>query len=90
MNNRTIYLSLVTWFMVTILSAHSNSDSVQSSFEFVFMTDIHIRPDMNAPKGFQMAIDAANQLKPDFVLTGGDLIFDALRGNQSRSPSSWK
>ena len=57
------------------------------SFEFAFVTDIHIRPDMNAPKGFQMAIDTINMLKPDFVLTGGDLIFDALRGNKSRSDS---
>lgn len=65
----------MTWVMATMLNAQAHLDSAQSSFEFVFMTDIHIRPDMNAPKGFQMAIDAVNQLNPDFVLTGysGDM-----------------
>lgn len=75
MNNITIFLLSMTWVMATMLNAQAHLDSAQSSFEFVFMTDIHIRPDMNAPKGFQMAIDAVNQLNPDFVLTGGDLIF---------------
>jgi 3',5'-cyclic AMP phosphodiesterase CpdA len=26
-----------------------------------------------------------NELNPDFVLTGGDLVYDAMRGNQARS-----
>ncbi|NNE76179.1 MAG: hypothetical protein HKN31_03810, partial [Pricia sp.] len=28
----------------------------EDSFEFAFLTDIHIKPEMGAPKGFQMAI----------------------------------
>jgi 3',5'-cyclic-AMP phosphodiesterase len=61
--------------------------SVAATFEFAFLTDIHLRPDMGAPKGFQMAIDAVNRLNPDFVLTGGDLVFDVLRGNKEKSDS---
>ena len=34
----------------------------EDSFEFAFLTDIHIKPEMNAPKGFQMAIDKVNEL----------------------------
>lgn len=55
------------------------------SFEFAFVTDIHIKPEMNAPKGFQMAIDKVNQLNPDFVITGGDLVYDCMRGDYERS-----
>jgi len=62
-----------------------NQDS--DSFEFAFLTDIHIKPEMNAPKGFQMAIDMVNILNPDFVLTGGDLVYDAMRGNQTKCES---
>lgn len=58
-----------------------------NSFEFVFLTDIHIKPEMNAPKGFQMAIDKVNELGPDFVITGGDLVYDVMRGNYERSES---
>ncbi len=62
----------------------------ENSFEFVFMTDIHIKPEMNAPLGFQMAIDKANELSPDFVITGGDLVYDVMRGNFERSDTLFK
>ncbi|MFL7793505.1 MAG: metallophosphoesterase, partial [Anaerolineae bacterium] len=62
-------------------------ESLGNFFEFAFLTDIHLKPEMGAPKGFQMAIDKVNQLNPDFVLTGGDLVFDAMRGNQARCDS---
>ena len=59
----------------------------EDSFEFAFLTDIHIKPQMNAPKGFQMAIDKVNELNPDFVITGGDLVYDTMRGNYEQSES---
>lgn len=58
-----------------------------SSFTFAFFTDIHLKPEMNAPVGFQMAIDKANELNPDFVLSGGDQVYDVMRGNQERGDS---
>lgn len=64
-------------------AAEENKDA----FEFAFLTDIHIKPEMNAPKGFQMAIDKVNELNPDFVLTGGDLVYDTMRGNYEQSES---
>lgn len=59
----------------------------ENTFEFAFMTDIHLKPEMNAPKGFQMAIDKVNELNPDFVITGGDLVYDVMRGNFEQSES---
>nr|WP_319570466.1 metallophosphoesterase [uncultured Draconibacterium sp.] len=59
-------------------------EAAENEFTFAFLTDIHLKPEMNAPKGFQMAIDKVNELDPDFVLTGGDLVYDAMRGNQAR------
>ncbi|MGB5556217.1 MAG: metallophosphoesterase [Flavobacteriaceae bacterium] len=58
-----------------------------NAFEFVFLTDIHLKPEMNAPKGFQMAIEKVNVLNPDFVITGGDLVYDVMRGNFEKSES---
>lgn len=55
------------------------------SFEFAFLTDIHIKPEMQAPKGFQMAIDKVNEMNPDFVITGGDLVYDVMRGDFAKS-----
>lgn len=77
------------FFLISLiqLSAQGNKSTAKSSFEFAFLTDIHLKPEMNAPIGFQMAIDKVNQLNPDFVITGGDLVYDAMRGNQSRCDS---
>ena len=69
----------------TLLSCKQNlTNEGEQTFEFAFLTDIHVKPEMDAPKGFQMAIDKVNELNPDFVLTGGDLVFDVMRGNQDR------
>ena len=44
-----------------------SEDSGDSTFEFSFLTDIHLKPEMSAPLGFQMAIDKVNELNPDFA-----------------------
>ncbi|HAW58140.1 MAG TPA: metallophosphoesterase [Bacteroidales bacterium] len=47
-------------------------------FSFVFMTDIHITKDYHAEEGFRKALGRAMELEPDFIITGGDLVMDAL------------
>lgn len=59
----------------------------QDAFSFAFLTDIHVQPERNADQGFRQAIDTVNKLNPDFVITGGDLIMDALAQTQSRADS---
>ena len=56
-------------------------------FTFAYLTDIHLQPELNAVEGFRMAIDTINKINPDFVLTGGDLIMDALNQTYGRSDS---
>jgi 3',5'-cyclic AMP phosphodiesterase CpdA len=59
----------------------------EEGFTFAFLTDIHLQPELNAVAGFQMAIDTINILNPDFVLTGGDLVMDALNQSYGRADS---
>jgi Icc protein len=59
----------------------------QETFTFAFLTDIHLTPDRNAVAGFMQAIKAVNRLNPDFVITGGDLVMDALGQRYSRADS---
>ena len=56
-------------------------------FSFAFLTDIHLQPELGAFEGFQQAIDKVNELNPDFVITGGDLIMDALGVSYARADS---
>jgi len=81
-NLLTTFIFILTWQFT--FSQTNKLNSEEPDFTFAFLTDIHLKPEMNAPKGFQMAIDKVNELNPDFVLTGGDLVFDAMRGNLGR------
>ncbi len=50
------------------------------AFRFVHLTDIHVKRERGGDKGFAKALQAVEALKPrpDFILTGGDLVFDIL------------
>lgn len=63
-----------------------NTVSAQK-FSFVLMTDIHYTKKYNAPKAFEKVIDTVNKMQPDFVLFGGDMIYDALRVPESEAIS---
>ena len=62
------------------------------SFDFAYLTDIHVQPELGAPEGFRQCLRAVNGLATpaDFVLTGGDLIFDALDVGMDRIREQWK
>ena len=68
-------------------SANTTEEQNENSFSFVFLTDIHLQPERSAEAGFQWAINEVNKLKPDFVLTGGDLVMDVLNQSYGRSDS---
>ena len=51
------------------------------------MADIHLTPERNAVQGFKKAIKTVNNLAPDFVITGGDLIMDAIEQPYERADS---
>lgn len=50
------------------------------AFRFVHLTDIHVKRERGGDKGFAKALQTVEALnpKPDFILTGGDLVFDVL------------
>ncbi len=84
-------LFFVSW-LALMLAGCSLSPKVKDvekseTFKFVFLTDIHLKPEDGAPEGFQMAIDKVNALAPDFVITGGDLVFDVLNASYQRADS---
>ena len=72
-------------FSACTVSSDQSSNSDEEGFSFAFLTDIHLKPE--SLKAFEMVIDTVNQLDIDFVLTGGDMVYDVLRGNKSRSDS---
>ncbi|MCK6455719.1 MAG: metallophosphoesterase [Phycisphaerae bacterium] len=57
------------------------------AFRFVHLTDIHVQPERAADMGFAKALRAVEALRPrpDFILTGGDLVFDVMKTDAVRA-----
>ncbi len=57
------------------------------AFRFVHMADIHLQPEQRADEGFRAALEAVHALdpRPDFILTGGDLVMNAGRADHDRA-----
>ncbi|MCB0805810.1 MAG: metallophosphoesterase [Bacteroidales bacterium] len=89
---RIFGISAITLFLL-FSCQNEKTETIQKQipgFTFVFMTDIHLQPELNAPAGFKQAIDSINRINPDFVITGGDLIMDALGQSYNRADSLYK
>ena len=87
---RFLKLCLYLIFIGFIFSLScSGSLENKDSFRFVFMTDIHVQPELKGDVGFEQAIEKVNGLrpKPDFVITGGDLVMDVCKQNFERADS---
>jgi 3',5'-cyclic-AMP phosphodiesterase len=74
-------------FLAVSCTNQPASTKAPDQFSFVFMTDIHVQHEKNAEAGFRAAITKANELNPDFVITGGDLVMDALGQTYGRADS---
>jgi 3',5'-cyclic-AMP phosphodiesterase len=85
----TITIGLISIVAFNIYS-QTLGERKDNNFSFVFCTDIHVQPERNAIQGFTQAIDTINKLHPKFVITGGDLIFDALGQSYERADSLYK
>ncbi|NLJ00261.1 MAG: hypothetical protein GX371_03805 [Bacteroidales bacterium] len=66
----------ITLFFVILVASTLNA---QESFRFVFMADVHYHEKNHAPRALDAAIDTINKLNPDFILVGGDIMYDILR-----------
>ena len=78
---------LLAGLAILFASCSQIKEAEETGFTFAYLTDIHVQPELDAMEGFQKAIDTINQIDPDFVLTGGDLIMDALGQTYGRSDS---
>jgi 3',5'-cyclic AMP phosphodiesterase CpdA len=74
-------------FIILSFSGCKDEKKEKDAFSVAFLTDIHLQPEDDAVKGFTQALDTVNALNPDFIITGGDLIMDALDQSYGRADS---
>ena len=58
---------------------------VPSSFDFVFFTDTHIQPELEAAHGCEMCFQRIAATDSDFALMGGDHVYDAFGVSAERA-----
>jgi 3',5'-cyclic AMP phosphodiesterase CpdA len=56
-------------------------------FRFVHLTDIHVAPERQAEQGLVQCLHSVLSLdpRPDFILTGGDLVMDVFKQEEKRA-----
>jgi 3',5'-cyclic-AMP phosphodiesterase len=85
--NRRNFLALAGAAGLATALPKSASASAPEDFTFLFITDTHLQPELNAAQGCDMAFKKARTIKSDFVIQGGDHVFDSLGVNKSRATS---
>jgi 3',5'-cyclic AMP phosphodiesterase CpdA len=55
------------------------------TFLFLFLTDTHLQPELDAAHGCGQCFQKARTIQADFAIQGGDHVFDALGVNRERA-----
>lgn len=70
------------------LALTSNANAAGAGdFTFLFITDTHLQPELNAAQGCGQCFRKARTIQSDFAIQGGDHIFDALAVSRQRANS---
>ena len=68
-------------------SLSAAAPAAAEDFTFLFITDTHLQPELNAAAGCEMAFKKARNIKSDFAIQGGDHVFDSLAVSKARASS---
>jgi Icc protein len=73
--------------LLDLPSLQAEPKATPQSFRFAHLTDIHVQRERHGHEGFANALKAVEALapRPDFILTGGDLVFDILEASPARA-----
>jgi Icc protein len=83
--DRRQFVSLATAAVVAAATAPRSVAEGPEDFDFLFFTDTHLEPEMDAAKGCDMAFRKMRSMNAAFAVQGGDHIFDGLAVPTSRS-----
>ena len=84
---RNLFIAAFLTLAAACTTKQPPAEQPVNAFSFAFLTDIHVQPEKNAEAGFRAAISKVNELNPEFVITGGDLVMDALGQTFGRADS---
>lgn len=59
--------------------------SAQTDISFIFLPDLHLRPDSLVEMNFTLIAEQISELNPDFIITGGDMIYTAKNTDEKQA-----
>ena len=83
--NRRHFLALIGASAAAQAVPAFGAPKPSSSFDFIFLTDCHLEPELDGIHGTSLAMQRARSLRADFAIQGGDHVFDALGVPKSRA-----
>src|ERR1035441_5135553 len=92
MNRRDLLKSLGAASTLALGSAVAMPPQARAragSFRFLYFTDTHIQPELDAGMGCRMCFAQMVHEPVQFAVCGGDLVFDALAADRTRAHLLW-
>lgn len=83
--NRRQFVGLVGGAAAAAALPRGFAEDASEGFEFVFLTDSHTQPELDAAHGTDLAMRAASKVKADFAIQGGDHVMDLLGVTKARA-----
>jgi len=75
--------------VLSAVSFAAEENSKSSSLNVVFLSDVHVKETSISQEGMRKAFRLANNLKPDFIINGGDSIMDAMAATREKTTEQW-
>ncbi len=92
MERRTLIKSLGGLLLMPSLAIGHTISAEKPVLRFAHLTDIHLKDEFDAPARFAKCLHKLQQTEPklDFILNGGDVVFDMNKQNLNAISAQWK
>jgi Icc protein len=83
--------SLLTWGGMLVTPVGTAAQPRRAGLRVAHLTDMHVKPEHGSPAGYAKALQSLSTLSPapEFLVTGGDHVMDALERPRARVNEQW-
>jgi 3',5'-cyclic-AMP phosphodiesterase len=85
--NRRDFLTVTGAAGLSLTLDKAAKPAESEDFTFLFLTDTHLQPELNAAQGCEQCFRKASAIHCDFAIQGGDHVFDSLAVSKERANS---
>ncbi|HWB20476.1 MAG TPA: metallophosphoesterase [Phycisphaerales bacterium] len=74
-----------------VAAATGTAGRAKRSLRVAHITDVHVQPELHAGEGLATCLKSVQSMsdKPDFIINGGDCVFDSFEARDDRAQTQW-